>query len=268
LNYHGGKGGAGVYQQIINLMPAHETYVETHLGGGNILLRKRPARSSIAIEIDTRALWDFRNSVDRDLGPIRYENCDCVAFLRAYPPGKDALIYADPPYVMSARKSKRTRYRYEWTDEDHIGLLSVLQEVPAFVMVSGYPSALYDDALSRWHTHTFGASTRRGLATEKIWMNFDPATVMKHEYTYAGQNFRERERIKRKATRWVSNLARLPGGERNFILEQIRDAFEEEFHHHSSNVAYWWERETGDTIRNDERRRSPPSKTVLQDPSI
>ena len=48
-----------VYQQIINLMPAHEIYIETHLGGGNILLRKRPARSTIAIEIDTRALEDF-----------------------------------------------------------------------------------------------------------------------------------------------------------------------------------------------------------------
>jgi len=55
MTYDGGKGGAGVYQAIINLMPAHDVYIETHLGGGNILLRKRLApRGSIAIEIDTR----------------------------------------------------------------------------------------------------------------------------------------------------------------------------------------------------------------------
>ena len=117
---------------------------------------------------------------------------------------------------------------------DHAEFLSVLQDVPAFVMISGYPSALYDDALSRWNTHSFAASTRRGMATEKVWMNFDPHAVLKHEYTYAGQNFRERERIKRKATRWVSNLARLPGGERNFILQEISKSFGEEFHHHAS----------------------------------
>ncbi len=135
---------------------------------------------------------------------------------------------------MSTRKSSRPRYAVEWTDQDHRDLLSLLLEVPAAVMLSGYPSALYDDALSSWHTHQFQAPTRRGPATEKLWMNFDPATVLKHEYTYAGDNFRERERIKRKAGRWVSNLARLPEGERNFILQEMSRTFSREFHHHSS----------------------------------
>ena len=37
MRYPGGKGGAGVYQTIINNIPPHDTYIETHLGGGNIL---------------------------------------------------------------------------------------------------------------------------------------------------------------------------------------------------------------------------------------
>lgn len=52
MRYPGGKGQAGVYQKIINLMPPHDVYIETHLGGGNILERKKPARSNIAIDID------------------------------------------------------------------------------------------------------------------------------------------------------------------------------------------------------------------------
>ena len=47
MRYPGGKGGAGVYQTIINNIPPHDTYIETHLGGGNILERKRPAARSV-----------------------------------------------------------------------------------------------------------------------------------------------------------------------------------------------------------------------------
>lgn len=32
-NYPGGKGA--VYQRLINLMPLHDVYVETHLGAAN-----------------------------------------------------------------------------------------------------------------------------------------------------------------------------------------------------------------------------------------
>ena len=52
MRYPGGKGGAGVYQTIINNIPPHDTYIETHLGGGNILERKRPAARSVGIDVD------------------------------------------------------------------------------------------------------------------------------------------------------------------------------------------------------------------------
>ncbi|MCZ4283118.1 hypothetical protein O4H49_20200 [Kiloniella laminariae] len=31
MSYPGGKGGAGVYQKIINIMPPHKTYIEGFL---------------------------------------------------------------------------------------------------------------------------------------------------------------------------------------------------------------------------------------------
>ena len=50
MEYPGGKGKT--YQQFINLMPPHETYIETHLGGGSIIRNKRLAMRNIGIEID------------------------------------------------------------------------------------------------------------------------------------------------------------------------------------------------------------------------
>ena len=238
MKYGGGKGGSGVYQQIINLMPRHDVYIETHLGGGNILLRKQPApRGSIAIEIDTRALSQFCQSIDLEHGLIKCINMDCVPFLKEYRWKGTELVYSDPPYLMSTRRTQKRRYRYEWTEADHVEFLGIILEVPAFVMVSGYDNGLYNEFLLGWWTHEFPAATRRGVATEKVWMNFDPTRVLKHEYTFAGDNFRERERIKRKARRWASNLAVLPEGERNFILQEIGRMFTKEFRHHAQRIA-------------------------------
>lgn len=46
--YPGGKGAC--YQRIINLIPQHETYIETHLGGGAVMKRKRPGWLNIGID--------------------------------------------------------------------------------------------------------------------------------------------------------------------------------------------------------------------------
>jgi len=42
------------------LMPPHDTYIETHLGGGAIMRRKPPALHNIAIDLDSAALARFR----------------------------------------------------------------------------------------------------------------------------------------------------------------------------------------------------------------
>lgn len=44
--YFGSKATVGLCQAIIALMPPHDTYIETHLGGGAIMQRK-PAALSI-----------------------------------------------------------------------------------------------------------------------------------------------------------------------------------------------------------------------------
>jgi site-specific DNA-adenine methylase len=60
MNYPGGKNGAGVYQQLINLMPPHHTYIEPFLGSGAILRLKRPAQASIGIDADADGVDRYR----------------------------------------------------------------------------------------------------------------------------------------------------------------------------------------------------------------
>ncbi len=59
MGYFGSKATSGLCQAIIAMMPPHETYIETHLGGGAIMKRKPPALHNIGIDLDPRALAAF-----------------------------------------------------------------------------------------------------------------------------------------------------------------------------------------------------------------
>ena len=43
------------------------------------------------------------------------------------------LVYSDPPYVQSTRRSGR-RYRFDYTDAEHVVLLGILKSLPCQVM--------------------------------------------------------------------------------------------------------------------------------------
>lgn len=58
-----------------------------------------------------------------------------------------ALTYADPPYLADVRQDRLRAYKHEMTDEDHRRLAEVLHACRGMVVLSGYPSPLYDDEL-------------------------------------------------------------------------------------------------------------------------
>ena len=59
MGYFGSKATSGLCQPLIAMMPAHDIYIETHLGGGAIMKRKPAALRNIAIDRDARALDAF-----------------------------------------------------------------------------------------------------------------------------------------------------------------------------------------------------------------
>ena len=219
--YPGGKGN--VYQRLINQMPPHRVYIEAFAGGGAVLRNKRPAPANIAIDSDAAAVEQLRSDIATNDGNTwLFHHGDALQFLSQYSFTGDELVYADPPYLMQTRRQHRRLYRCELaTVAEHAALLDVLTVLPCKVMISGYWSKLYADRLSQWRTISFEAVTRGGaMATEWVWMNY-PAPTKLHDYSYLGDDYRERERIKRKTDRWVARLAGLPILERNAILEAL-----------------------------------------------
>ena len=132
------------------------------------------------------------------------------------------FIYLDPPYLFSSRSGTKNIYKQEFgTDDEHRDLLVLLRTFPSRIAISGYGTSLYDELLHDWRHITFTTTKRSGeRATEWLWMNYPEPTAL-HDYRYLGQNFRERERIKRKKQRWTERLRRLPALERYALLSAL-----------------------------------------------
>lgn len=91
--------------------------------------------------------------------------------------------------------------------------------MPASVMISGYPSQLYDELLGDWRSLEFQVMTRGGPRTEKLWMNY--AQDAAYSAAFAGTDYIDRQRIKRKAERWAAKYRDLPPGEQLAILTEM-----------------------------------------------
>lgn len=118
------------------------------------------------------------------LAGVTIENRPALDVIRRYD-GVSTLHYVDPPYVMSTRSSLQRDgcYSTEMSEDDHRELATTLFGLQGMVVLSGYPSTLYDDELyASWRrieraTHAAGALDR----TEVLWLNDAAASALESE---------------------------------------------------------------------------------------
>jgi DNA adenine methylase len=97
--------------------------------------------------------------------------------------GPDTLIYCDPPYLHETRhEGSRNVYGVEMSEQDHRELAAALNSCKAKVVLSGYPSILYDELYPSWRTMTFDIANHaaggrtKARKQEKLWLNWqEPA---------------------------------------------------------------------------------------------
>lgn len=210
MGYFGSQATSGLCQAIIAVMPPHATYIESHLGGGAIMKRKPPALRNIGIDLDPRAIAEFECGY-----PVELANGGAHRFLADFDYQGSELVYSDPPYLLRTRTSGR-RYRFDYEERDHVELLELLKTLPCRMMLSGYPSALYDELLKGWRSLKLQVMNQGGVRTEKLWFNFTLDSV--HWAGYAGKNFTHRQQLKRKAANWARRYRAWPPAERLAVL--------------------------------------------------
>lgn len=98
------------------------------------------------------------------------------------------LHYVDPPYMPDTRSTKMAKgeryhaYAHELDHAGHKALLETLRDLRGMVALSGYPSALYDRALTGWQRiETDALADGARPRTEVLWLNPSCSEALKGE---------------------------------------------------------------------------------------
>lgn len=130
---------------------------------------------------DVNAWWTAIDMLPQIIERLRRVQIICQPAFDAIPrfDHKDGLIYCDPPYVHGTRSKGNTDiYGVEMSDEDHRKLAKLLCSCEAKIVLSGYPSPLYDELYKGWRVvdfdianHASGGKTK-ARETERLWLSF------------------------------------------------------------------------------------------------
>jgi len=125
--------------------------------------------NSYAVKCWNRLPGDLLEAAIR-LKSVQIENRPALDLIRKFN-YENVMIYADPPYLLTTRGGKQ--YRHEMTEQDHVELLDALKQHRGSVILSGYPSELYDRELAGWSRITRKSyNQNKEQRTEVLWCNF------------------------------------------------------------------------------------------------
>lgn len=121
---------------------------------------------------------------------VTIESVDAITLIRRYDKPR-VLHYLDPPYVPETRTSLIGRsqsthgYRHEMDGGGHAELLDAVRALQGYVVLSGYPSPLYEARLEGWRrVETRALADGARPRTEVLWLN--PACAAALDRQHAG----------------------------------------------------------------------------------
>lgn len=134
--------------------------------------------NSYAVKCWNRLPGDLLEAALR-LKSVQIENRPALDLIRKFN-YENVLIYADPPYLLNTRGGKQ--YRHEMTEQDHVQLLDALKQHRGSVILSGYPSEMYDRELVGWsRVDRKSYNQNSDQRTEMLWCNFEVPSLFRME---------------------------------------------------------------------------------------
>jgi DNA adenine methylase len=130
---------------------------------------------------DVNAWWTAIELLPEIIERLRRVQIICQPASEAIPrfDHPDGLIYCDPPYVHATRsEGGRDVYGFEMSDEEHRLLAKILHSCKSKVVLSGYPSKLYDNLYADWRRIDFDIANhasggkRKARETECLWLSY------------------------------------------------------------------------------------------------
>jgi len=144
------------------------------------------AGNSYGFAVSKNQATTFRNRVEslvhvsERLRNVQIENKDINFMIEHYGKREDAFVYIDPPYMPETRVTK-DNYEFEMDERQHKEMLELAVASPAKILISGYPTKLYDKYLKKWYRREIEISCFASYSknkktkprrTEVLWWNY------------------------------------------------------------------------------------------------
>lgn len=118
---------------------------------------------------------NYADNLDSTIARLRsviIENRDAKLVMERHD-GPETLHFCDPPYLLETRGAGMGKnYRHELSDQEHDELLEFLCALSGMVVLCGYPSAKYDDALRDWYrVERIALADGARKRIEVLWIN-------------------------------------------------------------------------------------------------
>jgi DNA adenine methylase len=157
------------------LEQARRTVARAFMGFGSNSHNRLTGFRSNSNRSGTTPAQDWRHfppclcAIAERLQGVVIENRDALEVLQIHD-APTTLHYIDPPYLAETRDAGAD-YRFEMDEAAHVHLAEVLRGLEGAVIVSGYPSPLYEDLYKGW-TRAERPALADGAAprTEVLWM--------------------------------------------------------------------------------------------------
>ena len=219
--YPGNKASYGSFQKIINHFPPHNSFYSLCGGSGAVEFKKKLAPGmNVVFEISPAVVekyWQWKHGykvLNEDFFPHLQKLIKRLA--------PDNLIYGDVPYPFDTRRSDKILYGvFDWTDQQHEKFLKLAKLAPCFMAISSYKNDMYDEALKGWNVIEWDVMTHGGPAKEALYMNYEPPKEL-HQYDFLGEDFIERNIIKRTKKSFARKFAGYSETKRYAIMDVIQ----------------------------------------------
>ncbi len=149
--------------------------LDGHEGWRHTVARSGPGAQNRVASVIGNCLERIAPAAER-LRNVSLECLPALDLIGKYGAHPDVLLYIDPPYVGGTRNGSR-RYGHEMPGEsEHRQLAEALRACRASVVLSGYPSPLYDDLYEGWRREQKSVSTHNARPGERarieaLWSN-------------------------------------------------------------------------------------------------
>ena len=123
-----------------------------------------------------KTILDLIPEISKRLNNVLILNKPAISVLKVFNDPK-VITYCDPTYVPDSRENLEA-YKHEMTIDDHIELAEVLNSFKGKVLISGYPSRLYNKLYKNWKCSSKKIPNHasqqkiKPIKIELLWTNF------------------------------------------------------------------------------------------------